>query len=336
VSQSKERFGRHRGGGRWTDATPQHPCPICRHTGWCSISPDGATALCHRVGSGPPRYTRDGAPYWIHPLGPSHRREIRLDEPLPLADTERASSLRLDEAYRTLLAQLSLDGRHRDALEKRGLSENEIRRRGYRTLPREGRAALARAVVERIGESVARMVPGLYVRTEEHAWWSVAGDAGLLVPCVDIDGRIFAIKTRSDAPQHGSRYKYLSSRKFGGPRALQGVHVPQHDGPRDEVRVTEGEVKSDVCTSLSGRWTLGLPGVGSWRLALPVLAAIKPQRVWVAFDADYRRKPQVATALLALLLDLQRSGYTFAIEYWDESLGKGADDVLATAARGAA
>jgi hypothetical protein len=72
------------------------------------------------------------------------------------------------------------------------------------------------------------------------------------------------------------------------------------------VQITEGVLKSDIVTALSGVMTIGLPGIGNWRQAVPVLrwighpSASRVKTVRLAFDADARRKPVVALALKTL------------------------------------
>ena len=95
------------------------------------------------------------------------------------------------------------------------------------------------------------------------------------------------------------------------------------------VRITEGELKSDIAFLLGGVRTVSVPGVGAWRSALPVLRALGARRVLLAFDADAGRKPVVARALYALCWALQaESGVEVALEQWDEADGKGIDDLL--------
>jgi hypothetical protein len=101
----------------------------------------------------------------------------------------------------------------------------------------------------------------------------------------------------------------------------------------DVVRVTEGELKADVCTALTGVLTIALPGVPAWRAALPVLRHLQPRQVWLAFDADWRTNPVVARALASAATAITTHGWTVAVEVWQPSEGKGIDDVLAAGHR---
>ena len=242
----------------------------------------------------------------------------------------RAAPPVLHRIYSSLLQALTLSPTHLDALRQRGLDDTEIVRRRYSTLPLRGRAALARRLVDQYGEAVCGTVPGFYVA--EHAsrrWWSLAGAAGLLIPVRNLDGHIACLKVRADDHGAGPKYTTISSAKHGGPSPGAPVHVSVHALPRgDVVRVTEGELKADIATALSGVVTLSIPGVTAWRTVLPVLAMLQARRVLLAFDMDWKANPHVARALAQTTEALVEAGYNVVVEAWDASQGKGIDDVL--------
>src|SRR5262249_48391116 len=157
----------------------------------------------------------------------------------------------LDQVYRALLGALPLSPTHRQALRQRGLPDAEILRRGYRTFPLGGRAALARRLVDRYGSDTCAGVPGLWGAAQGlRQWWTLAGAPGLLIPVCDFKGRIIALKVRADDPGDGPKYTTMSSAKHGGPSPGAQVHVPLHSSQSDIVRLTEGELKADVATAL--------------------------------------------------------------------------------------
>lgn len=170
-------------------------------------------------------------------------------------------------------------------------------------------------------------MPGLYEK--ELGLWSVAGAAGMLVPVRDAEGRIIALKVRADKAGAGSKYTYLSSKNRGGPGPGSQVHVPLHDGLDTNVaRLTEGELKADVATALSGTRTVSAPGVTSWRLALPVLEALGAITIRLAFDTDARENRHVSRALGDAFRALAEWGFEVALERWPVESGKGIDDLL--------
>ncbi len=92
-----------------------------------------------------------------------------------------------------------------------------------------------------------------------------------------------ALKVRrdDDSGEH-PRYLYVSSIGHSGPGPEAPVHVPRWDGDTARLRLTEGELKADVATALSGMLTVSVPGVSAWRGALPVLRHLAPETVILA------------------------------------------------------
>lgn len=318
------------GNGRaWIDASAHHPCPVCGGVTWCGIARDGATVLCKRVESGRTRITRDGVEVHVHHLAPAPARPHRV-EPLPVTRA-RADEDTRDRAYRAVLAALRLDAADHDALLARGLSAEDITANGYRSLHLEGRARLACAIVEAVGEDLAGAVPGV-VRRER---LSLAGCPGVIVPCRDARGRIVALKVRRRDPCDGPRYLYLSSARDGGASAASVLHVPVRaramlaaSSPPRRVFITEGELKADVASALAGLPVLSIPGVGSWRMALEAARALRPAVVCVALDMDAAGARAAEQLVNALRAEGRRA------ELWRWRRFKGLDDVLAAGRRG--
>jgi len=142
------------------------------------------------------------------------------------------------------------------------------------------------------------------------------------------------LKVRSDDDDADPKYTTVSSIKYGGPGPGAPVHIPPHVGLSLEViRVTEGELKADVATVVTGVLTIAIPGVSAWRAAMPVLESFQPQTIWLAFDADWRTNPVVAGALAATAMALTTHGWSVLVEVGDPAQGKGIDDVVAAGHR---
>jgi hypothetical protein len=316
----------------WHDISRHTPCPICGKPDWCRVSMDGAWAICRRVDTGVGRHKQDkgGAEYWLYRLA-GRSLEPRPAVALPASLSPAcADAGTLDRVYRALLTALPLVPSHRQALRQRGLLDAEILRRHYRTLPLEGRAALAKRLVDWLSADVCVQVPGFHVAERNgQRWWSLAGAAGLLIPVCNLDGHVVALKVRADAPGDGPKYTSISSKKYGGASPGAQGHVPLASPHGDTVRLTEGELKADIATVLSALLTISVPGVAMWRTALPVLQALSVPRVLLAFDADWRTNSRVARALGQAALALTEAGYTVEVEDWDPAQGKGIDDLLA-------
>ena len=324
--------GTSRGGRGFVSVSPRRRCPVCGHDSWCQLARDGGVALCKRVGDGGrPKVNRDGVEFYTHRLGPGAARVV-VDLPPPTVD--RASPEALDEAHRAVLAGLRLDDADRDGLRARGLDDAAIGANGYRTLPVAGRARLARAVVDAVGELAAVGVPGVARADGDDgsAWLTFKGSPGLLIPCRDLAGRVVALKVRRRDPIEAGaqRYLYVTSSRHGGASALSAVHVPAAAlamrGSGAPLVVTEGELKADVAAHLAHRPVLSLPGVGAWRQGLEAVRTWPAERVVVAFDADVRTNPAVASAEAALVSALRAEGVRVEVLRWDGA--KGLDDFL--------
>jgi hypothetical protein len=315
----------------WRRVTHSHPCPICKHADWCSLSADGALAKCMRVEEGSWRSgeQKDGARYYLHRLDGAARPAIELPPPAKGTAARRADPATLHAVYDALLGGLTVSAAHRDNLRKRGLSDSEIDLRLYRTLPVQGRARLARELRERWPDDLLA-VPGFVVRDKDgRRYPTIAGSAGLLIPVRDLAGCITALKVRRDDAGDGPRYSYLSSVKFGGPSPGSPVHVPLGvAAPAMTVRLTEGELKADAATVLSGVPAVSVPGVAGWKACLPLLRELETKTVLIAFDADAAEKPTVARALNASVEGLVAEGLAIEVEKWDAA-HKGIDDALA-------
>lgn len=321
MSRSKESFGFTGPRQRWSSTSQRRPCPVCGGHSWCSVRADGALVACRRNSGGRQREDRNGETFWLHrgDGAPIAERELP-----PEYTANRASLDACDAAYRALLAQLSLTQAHREALMRRGLDAAAIARGGYRSLAGSGRTALGRSVA---AITSLEGVPGFHVAGTS---WVVGGASGLLVPLRNLAGQIVALKVRRDDANAEPRYLYLSSTRHGGPSAVHALHVPVGIEPRScaLLRITEGELKADVATHLSGVPTLSVPGVGSWRLAIEAAKALEPQLIQIAFDTDWREKPAVARAARSLLDGLRSAGFAAEVLDWNPRF-KGIDDLYA-------
>jgi AcrR family transcriptional regulator len=324
-SNNRSGNGRRR---KFRNVTAAHPCPICGKPDQCSVSEDGDHCVCYREGEpSKARISQDGRTYWVHRLTPTptptEPRYSVADGGGRLADPDIRH-----EIYDALLQGLDLSSQHEDALKARGLKTG-LRAAGYRSLPERRRYRAVRRLIEAGFEQHLPTVPGFFVAEREGRYWTVSGASGLLIPVRDPQDRISALLVRPDDLTDGGKYRWLSSKRKGGAGPGAPIHVPRFKGDKNTVRITEGALKADVATRLSDMLTLGLPGVGAWRRLPRLLQEIGVKSVRVALDADACRKRTVGDALHALTKRLLDRGFTVAVEVWDESDGKGIDDLLA-------
>lgn len=256
-----------------------------------------------------------------------------------------------DRIYRAILTKLPLRKASFVKLRERGLTDQAIESRQYRTmhglwatnfavaLEKALSAKQLKGLESQTWDDLTRLIPGLI--RDEHGRARLAAPDGIIVPVRNVDGLIIALKVRREHPGDGPKYLYCSASRtqreaaagkgYSLPKAEAAVHVPLGTPSRAEiVRVTEGELKADIATERSGVPTISIPGVTMWERALPVLHKLKAKRVIVALDADHKENPAVAKAVIGLARQCQLDGFDVALEVWDSEHGKGIDDLLAT------
>jgi hypothetical protein len=252
---------------------------------------------------------------------------------------------KIHAVYKYLMAQLTLNNDHKENLLKRGFNANDIEVLGYKSLPIQ-RAHIAAACANQFNNDLSG-VPGFW--KNDHGVWQLSGQAGLCVPVRNIDGLFSAIKIRSDNSNSKQKYTHLSSNPKTdadgktnyphGTAATISVHYPIIESRGKLLRITEGEIKSDLISLLNATYTISIPGINAWEWALDSVKILKPERVLLAFDADKNKRTStstgadtepfaVAKALSQLYLALKELKIDVVIEDWPEEHGKGLDDVL--------
>jgi hypothetical protein len=209
----------------------------------------------------------------------------------------------------------SLSAAHRRILERESaISPQIIEARGYRTVKR------------------AEVPDGFAVYQRR---------TGLLIPLYSPDGTTTAPQLRPDRPRRDKRGKNIKYETPVGGRILADVHPLMLSAASDAgtpLWITEGVRKGDALAS-RGRCAISLIGVWAFRPKqsremLPCFdhIALAGRRVFVAFDSDVMRKPEVAMALERLVGDLEDRGARPLVVYLKDapSGGKvGIDDFFA-------
>jgi hypothetical protein len=253
---------------------------------------------------------------WQDLFAPKDKDGLTMYESDELVD-RRVEQSDLDichRAYELLLRQLTLDETHRADLHRRGLSEAEIDKRGYRSLRNIDRGRAAKAVYQDLGDAVLA-VPGFVCG--EFGITIDGAATGLLIPVRDLQGLITALKIRRAGEP---KYMYVTS-GGDGPSPGSPIHVPLGvAAPATEVRVTEGELKSDVAFALDGTPTIGVPGVTQWQSALPALVSLGAKTVVLAYDApDVKSKAPVLEQTERFYQELISLKYQVVLEDWDDN-----------------
>lgn len=307
--------------------TRRAPCPICGAKKYCSFAEDGSIAICMKVAAGAIKETKNGG--HLHVLR-ERATPLRLPAP-PSSPTPAASPLasieRRHAVYIAFLDALPLRERHADNLEARGLSDTEIARKMYASVPDPIRAAAVCAdLASRYGLTG---VPGFY--REGDNWRLSVWDSGFFVPIRDVQDRIQALQVRFD---HGEpRYKWFSSKdRPGGASSGSPVHIarPWRCESTGEVIITEGALKGDIIAAQLDCCVIAVAGVaafkddfGRWlRAQLPSLRS-----AIIAYDRDWHEKPDVERAMIRLMASIERAELNGSLLDWAGA--KGLDDLLA-------
>ena len=160
-------------------------------------------------------------------------------------------------------------------------------------------------------------------------------------------GKIVGIQIRKDNPsEKKKRYTWFSSSYaeyddndyiFGTPAgAPTHVATPKENNYPGVVFVTEGYFKAETLASTFGAYDISVSGVGNYRDIVEDLKAIekktgeKIEYIYVSYDADMSSNIQVYNHAknMVALIEEQFDTVEFFISLWNESDGKGIDDLI--------
>lgn len=323
----------------WLKTSAWNRCPVCDHTDWCTLSADKSAALCMRIAEGAMKEVDCGSAGtgFLHILTRNRFEADKIRAKHTTEDDQKrphlADETRRDQVYRILLANLMLSESDREKLEARGFSAEEIKLGEYRSIVPHGRAELADFVRRDSSLTSEQLltIPGFrYSQRGEGREMVFACDAGLLVPVINVDGKIVALRVRLQDPPPGTpKYKWISSRP-SGPSPGSPLYVPPitpDASHRTTLRITEGEIKAMIATLRNGVLTVGCPGVGAWRQAIEFARARGFFTIRLAFDADWQSNEQVARSLIQCARRVIGLGLSLEVETWAKH--KGIDDAIA-------
>lgn len=168
-----------------------------------------------------------------------------ISEPI-LSDKIRTDEDK-DVSYNALLSLLKLSDRHRKNLMDRGLTEEQIARDGYKSLPMIGREKIASTILE-MGIDVDG-IPGFY-KTASGAWSVYAPSSGFLIPIRLKNGVIPALQIRQDTTNPKFKYIWFSTPKqYMGTSQTSRIH---YEGlfKKGVVFIIEGALKANTSYNL--------------------------------------------------------------------------------------
>ncbi len=145
----------------------------------------------------------------------------------------------------------------------------------------------------------------------------------------DLQGRVNGIELRLKSPQSDSKYIPFSSanRPYGTKQRSWVDFVPASQGDSIGLAVTEGKYKA-LHLSYAGYDVLNIHGVGNWKEVVDILNNEDINvPIYIAFDADARKKASVAVQAMKFGEALLAAEYEAQYLVWPEEHGKGFDDL---------
>lgn len=257
------------------------------------------------------------------------------------SNSELVSVYDRNQTYEMLLSMLTLTDKHIDDLIARGLTLQQIEKNGYRSTPAFGFERLAQTLQDK-GCTIAG-VPGFYEKSE--GIWSInfkSCCSGILVPYRTLSGMIQAFQIRLDRPfvdEKGRKTKYIwlsSVDEEKGVSSKSPAHFVGNPCDEDAVFVTEGALKADIASALSGRTFIAVAGTGcidSLKEPFEVMKRNGITKVYECLDMDKCVNVNVSKAATKLTDMISKFGFqTKSMKWkWDKSMpdyNKGIDDML--------
>lgn len=314
---------------KFIKASPSHPCPICGGKDWCGFNSYLASCMRDCRGSFKTIIQSDGNEAYQHKLTPGI-----VDIPFFINKqkpaTETAPVTARNRVYKDFLSLLSLNQRHRDDLLRRGLSERDIKKNGYKSIP-EGKPWNICGKLLVSGHDLSG-IPGFYKASGPHggSYWTFDWQPGYFIPVLDGKGRIQALQRRMDDPSRGGKYKLFSGHKHkGGCSCGTPAHVARPDNLKDRrVWITEGPLKADIASKYLGAIVIGALSATTWKPVLELAVEMDVREVVIAYDMDTKTNWVVARAEKALTTELLKQGFEVQRAEWKTIIGKGIDDAL--------
>ena len=229
--------------------------------------------------------------------------------------------------YSFLFSLLALNSPHKNNLLRRGLTEEQIERFGYKSTPVLGFTRLAAAVIER--GCTVEGVPGFYVN--KNGEWTLNFNAkcsGFLVPVLDMEGRIQAAQIRLDRPFGKRKYMWFSSSELVlGTGSGSPVHFVGEPHAK-AVTFTEGPLKGTIAHCLTGDTLLCNAGANQSENIIKMFPALKAngmEEIQSGYDMDLLDNEHVRRGCVKILSAAKDSGFRARRRQWDP-VNKGIDD----------
>jgi len=313
---------------KFIKAKPSHPCPICGKDDWCGFNSYLASCMRVKEGSFKTKIQSNGKEAYLHWLKPGTvEAPAIINEKIPAMQTAPVEVR--DRVYREFLRLLSLYPGHKDDLIRRGLSEKDIKDKGYKSVPESNKPwNICCRLIERGLDLTG--IPGFYKARGRYGgtYWTFDWQSGYFIPILDSSGRIQALQRRMDDPGRGGKYKLFSGHQHrGGCSCGTPAHIARPDKLKDRrIWITEGPLKADIASKYLGAVVIGALSATAWKPVLEVVLEMGAKEIVIAYDMDAKTNLYVAEAEKALKHELLKHGLKVKRARW--KTGKGIDDAL--------
>lgn len=264
----------------------------------------------------------------------------------------------LNKVFRTMVELSPLSAEHKEYLmTERNLSEKEIEEGMYFTFPTRRKMTAITSRVKGMfeeGVEVLATIPGFFLNKSDNLW-TFASNKGIGIGIKNARGEIVGVQIRHDKKnEEKSRYVWFSSsfamyndEKYDlGTSSGSPADVVYPDViTNTTVFVTEGRFKAQQIAKEKGSIAISVQGVTTWKgivkeLESVIFSSITKERyhkkgvpfkvnvVLVAFDADMNYNYPVFQQLRNMTGQIESKGYNVYYLNWNESFGKGIDDVF--------
>ena len=269
-----------------------------------------------------------------------YKAKPKKKDNLPV-NSELASVYERNQTYEMLLSMLSLTDKHINDLLARGLTMEQIQRNGYRSTPAFGYERLANVLAEK-GCTLAG-VPGFFEKSD--GVWSInfkSCCSGILIPYRTLSGMIQAFQIRLDKPftdEKGRKTKYIwlsSVDEEKGTSSKSPAHFVGNPCDDKAVFVTEGALKADIASAISGRTFIAVAGTGcidSLKEPFEIMKRNGITKVYECMDMDKTVNENVGKAAVKLTDMISSYGFNTKTTKWkwdknNPDNNKGIDDML--------
>lgn len=273
----------------------------------------------------------------------THDKRETEEPKAAVSQVETASPKALNEAYEYFLGLCKLTEAHKKDLRERGLSDEDIERVGFKSIPQVGVKSIPKAIIS-AGIDL-HGVPGFFFDSKGQAQMCIY-TSGYFIPYRNEDRQIVCLQIRRDrkiTPQMTEdeikdvkRHRYCWFTSSGEDNGASASNVPFFGIPGKRVKdgkvayITEGGLKASVAESISGGWFTAIPGISCYEAMKKLLEFLRKKGVTTivdAFDSDRFEKPHVAESIGKLHKIAKE--YGFEMKTWDWGTEqKGVDDYL--------